>query len=88
MKDIAIRFQKRDLDDRKCVFIPLDIIRGEYSKGSDLFVTESGIVCKSFVIADSEEYFAMPTTMEKLRKTFGPEASEEALLTQFFEICK
>ena len=84
--DIAIQFEKIDLDDEKCIFKPVNTIFGLYDKGSQLFITESGLVCYTINTKSSEahNFFAFPTTIKELHNSYGDDLSTEDLLSMYF----
>lgn len=90
MNDIAIYFEKYDLGDDRFVFKPTSIIRGTYDKENNLFETDHGTICYSIVGDEYEanDFFHCPTSMNELKKAFGEQNSEEALLTEYFNLCK
>jgi ATP-dependent Clp protease ATP-binding subunit ClpX len=86
--DVAILFEKYDLDVDKCCFKPITVIRGEYNKKAKTFISESGLVCDDIKggYSDGQSYFGYPTTEEELKKTYGEYVSNEILFSNFFDI--
>ena len=87
--DIAIQFEKFNLDEDKWIFKPITIIRGDYYEEQDFFVNESGYPCSSIFSQDMDtnDYFGYPTTIEDLRNVYGNEADDQALLANYFDMC-
>jgi len=87
--DIAIQFEKINLGDDRFLFKPLGIMRGNFYKDEGTFVSECGVVC--YLIngdyPDEDNYFSTPTNLTELKKAFGNDVSEEALLTNYLSIC-
>ena len=83
---IAVHYKKFDLDDEKCFFIPTDIMYGDYDKITDLFFSDSGMVCYPINSKNplAYEYFSSPKTMKKLRKEYGENLSDDELIAAFF----
>ena len=86
--DIAIRFEKYNLDEDKCIFKPITTIRGTYDKENETFVSESGDILSNVEKSNMYEtsFFAFPTTIKDLKQLYGRKVSEEALLTNYFEM--
>ena len=85
--DIAIQFIKEDLDDDKCFFKPITVVRGTYDKETNTFITESGIYCVSIdnCSIDDIDLFYKPTTIEELRKNNEGEKDIDILNNYFCE---
>ena len=86
--DIAIRFEKYNLDDSMCIFKPINTIRGMYDAEEDIFVSESGDVLSQINGSSMYEtlFFDFPTNIKNLKKLYGSKVSEEALLTNYFDM--
>ena len=86
--DIAIKFERFNLDETKCIFKPITIIRGEYDNKNNTFISEAGdwsaLIHGASIYDDS--FFGHPTTLEELRKTYGSGTSDEALLSNYFSL--
>lgn len=90
MEDIAIYFEKLNLGYERYVFKPVSIIRGEYIKKTNQFVTDYGVLCENIRSAsydDYEDFFNCQTTMKELKEKFGSENTDEVLLSEYFELC-
>ena len=90
MDDLAIHFQRVILDNEKCFYKPINVIRGEYDEDANIFIGESGIVCDhmSFNSYENDNFFRTVTNISELRKTYGDEASDEALISEFFDAAR
>ena len=88
--DIAIHFEKVNLDDEKCFFKPLNVIKGTYNRESNMFTSESGLICYSLDSSaiNENDYFYLPTTLDELKKAYGDLESEEVLFTEYLYMCR
>ena len=88
MDEVAIQFEKLNLSEDSYVFKPLGVIRGKLDEDNYYFKTESGMYCTpidGYDINASFYYFA-PTTLPELKKYYGDEAGDEALLENYLSI--
>ena len=86
--DIAIKYERINLGMDKFIFKPVSIIRGEYDKEANIFVTDFGDLCEPIDGENQYEdnYFAHPTTIEELKKVYQTEDEETALI-EFYDKC-
>lgn len=84
--DIAVQFEKYNLDDNKFVFKPISVMRGMYCEESDTFVSEVGIEYHPLNDANicENNFFGYNTTISKLEKEYGKKDSESELLARYF----
>lgn len=84
--DIAIQFEKISVGDGKYIFRPISLIKGNYYNDENEFVSEYGVIYCGLedAIDDVRNCFSTVTTMESLRKYFGPNLSDEELLYEFY----
>ncbi len=85
MDDIAIYFQKFDLNNGKYIFKPVDVITGRYDPVDDFFISVAGIYYEPIFkgSVDAEELFGYPTTLEKLRKKYGNNLKKDIILSEY-----
>lgn len=90
MNDIAISFEKYDLGDERFVFKPISIIRGTYDAQNNQFETDYGVICDSIEGENYESdcFFHCLTSINELKKCFGSNNSEEALLAEYYDLCR
>ena len=85
--DIAIQFEKYNIDESKFVLKPIGIIKGEYYETSDTFINEFGIECHPITDAEYYEtdFFGYAITIDGLKEKYGDSDSEVDLFTNYFE---
>ena len=85
--DIAIQFEKYNIDESKFVLKPIGIIKGEYYETSDTFINEFGIECHPITDAEYYEtdFFGYAITIDGLKEKYGDSDSEIDLFTNYFE---
>lgn len=86
--DIAVCFEKIFLDEDMFIFKPINIIKGEHFKDSNLFEAEFGYVYENINTNNDncEYYFSCLTNMEELKSKFGNE-DEKVLLSNYLNLC-
>ena len=86
--DIAIKYERINLGQDKFIFKPVSIIRGEYDKEANIFVTEFGDLCEPIDGESQYEdsYFAHVTNTEELKKVYQTDEEDVALM-EFYDKC-
>lgn len=86
--DIAIQFDKINLDDEKCIFKPITIIRGEHHKEDNYFVNDADIPCVPIDggYLDQTDFFGLVTNIEELKDAYGKNLPEATLLSNYFDM--
>lgn len=87
MNDIAIYFQKFNLDNGRYIFKPIDVIRGKYNIEEDNFTSVAGMFYEPIVggSPDAEELFGYPTTTLALREKYGSNVKTDVLLEAYIK---
>lgn len=72
MDDIAMYFQKFNLDDGRYIFKPIDVIRGKYNAEENDFVSVTGLYYENIFggSPDAEALFGYSTTISRLREKY------------------
>jgi len=88
MDEVAIKFEKIDLDGLKILFKPVSVIKGKLDKKENLFVTDYGLFCDPINTSDFDaiDYFGYCMTMDKLKELYNSE-NEEEILFKYFQEC-
>ncbi len=83
--DIAIHFNKINIDDEWFLFKVVDVVRGTYDACTDTFETDFGAVYDSINgrDVDFEDYFGFPISMEDLKKNNIKGIPDELLLPTY-----
>lgn len=84
--DIAIHFNKINIDDGWFLFKVVDIVRGNYDSDTNTFETDFGDTYDSIHGNDAsyDNYFGFPTTIEELKKNNDKGISDDMLLSNYF----
>jgi len=84
--DIAIHFNKINIDDGWFLFKVVDIVRGNYDSNTNTFETDFGVTYDSIDSSDPsyDDYFGFPTTMKELEKNRDKGIPDDMLLSTYF----
>lgn len=86
--EVAIKYEKIELGGIKVAFKPVSVIKGNYDKEEEVFITDYGQFCVSFLEYDfdSVDYFGYPVKLEDLKKKYGTDDEAEVLSMFFNEL--
>lgn len=85
--EVAIKYEKIELGGIKVAFKPVSVIKGNYDKEDELFTTDYGQDCESFLNYDfdSVDYFGYPVKLEDLKKRYESDDDMEVMSMYFTE---
>lgn len=86
--EVAIKFERIDLDGLKILFKPVSVIKGKLDREENLFETDYGLFCDPINTSDFDaiDYYGYCMSMDKLKELYKSE-NEEEILFKYFQEC-